>query len=80
MNTLILYTTAGCHLCELADDILQRLAQQHPLTIIATEIGDDDELVERYGIRIPVVQFSDKTELGWPFDQLDIDKKLKQQS
>jgi glutaredoxin len=78
MNTLILYTTAGCHLCELADAILQTLASQYQLTIIPTEIGDDDQLVERYGIRIPVVQFPDNTDIGWPFDQHDIERKLTQ--
>ena len=79
MNTLILYTTAGCHLCELANAILQTLASQYQLAIIATEIGDDDDLVERYGIRIPVVQFADNTDIGWPFDQYDIERKLTQQ-
>jgi len=79
MTTLVLYTTAGCHLCELADLMLQTLAPRHQLTIIATEIGDDDELVERYGIRIPVVQFADNTVISWPFDLYDIEKKLKQQ-
>lgn len=78
MTTLILYTTAGCHLCELADAILQTLARQHQLTIIPTEIGDDDQLVARYGIRIPVVQFPDNSDIGWPFDHQDIEKKLKQ--
>ncbi|MFT7413436.1 MAG: glutaredoxin [Methylophagaceae bacterium] len=79
MTALILYTTTGCHLCELADTLLQTLARHHQLTIIATEIADDDELVQRYGLRIPVVQFPDNTDIGWPFDQHDIEKKLRQQ-
>jgi glutaredoxin len=79
MTTLVLYTTAGCHLCELAEAILKTLASQYPLTIIPTEIGDDDELVARYSIRIPVVQFADNSDIGWPFDQQDIEKRLKQQ-
>lgn len=79
MTTLILYTTAGCHLCDLADAILQSLTHQYQLTIIPTEIGDDDDLVARYGIRIPVVQFPDGSDIGWPFDQLDIEKMLNSQ-
>ena len=75
---VILYTTAGCHLCDLADAILQSLANAHQLNIIHTEIGDNDELVERYGIRIPVLKFSDGSELGWPFEQQDIESKLSQ--
>ena len=79
MTTLTLYTTAGCHLCDLAAGILQALTHQYQLTIVPTEIGDDDELVARYGIRIPVVQFPDNSDIGWPFDQHDIEKKLHQQ-
>tara|TARA_R110002049_G_scaffold152381_5_gene316354 strand:+ start:46 stop:288 length:243 start_codon:yes stop_codon:yes gene_type:complete len=79
MTTLILYTTAGCHLCELADTILQTLSSRYELSIIPTEIGDDDQLVERYGIRIPVVKFPDNSDIGWPFDQYDIETKLTQQ-
>ena len=78
MITLILYTTAGCHLCELANEILQSLAQQHPLNIIHTEIGDDDALVEQYGVSIPVVKFPDNTEINWPFGRHDIEIKLSQ--
>jgi len=70
--TLILYTTAGCHLCELADTILQALN----LTVIKTEIGDDDDLVERYGVHIPVIKFPDRSELSWPFELQDIEHKL----
>lgn len=79
MTTVILYTTAGCHLCELAEAILQTLTRQYQFTIIPTEIGDSEQLVERYGIRIPVVQFADNTDIGWPFDQQDIERKLKRQ-
>lgn len=73
---VVLYTTAGCHLCDRANDILLALPSHYKLEIIATEIGDDDDLVERYGIRIPVVQFSDGSEMGWPFEQVDIETKL----
>ncbi len=79
MTNIILYTTAGCHLCELADRLLQLLAQQYRVNIMASEISDDDQLLARYGIHIPVIQFADKTELTWPFDKADIETKLKQQ-
>ena len=73
---ITLYTTAGCHLCDLADVILLALPTHYQVEITYTEIGDDDELVKQYGIRIPVLQFSDGSEIGWPFEQDDIEKKL----
>ena len=78
MTTLAIYTTAGCHLCELAEAMLNKLSLSHNVTVIPIEIGDDDELVARYGIRIPVVRFSDNTELNWPFEQQDIERKIEQ--
>jgi glutaredoxin len=74
--SLTLYTTAGCHLCELAEDILSLAQANYDLSIKHTEIGDDDDLVGRYGIRIPVIKFPDGSELGWPFELSDIESKL----
>ena len=37
------------------------------IEIEAVEIADSDELVDRYGIRIPVVRTPDEREIGWPF-------------
>ena len=76
MTTLTLYTTAGCHLCQLAETMLQTLSSQRDITINAVEIGDDDNLVERYGVSIPVIKFPNGSEIGWPFEAQDIESKL----
>lgn len=60
-----LFGITCCHLCEEAQAIL------HEMGIAADfiDIADDDELLEKYGIRIPVLQRMDTgAELGWPFD------------
>ena len=64
MRQLILYTTAGCHLCEHAEAILEAAACDYS----AVEIADDLSLMECYGVRIPVVRDEKGRELGWPFD------------
>jgi len=61
---LSLYTTSGCHLCDLAAAILDA---QH-LRYESVDIADDDTLFDRYGIRIPVLVDGKGRELGWPFD------------
>lgn len=66
---LSLFTTAGCHLCEQAAALFPPIAEDVPIDVTAVEIGDDETLVARYGIRIPVVQFEDGEELDWPFDE-----------
>lgn len=34
----------------------------------SVEIADDPQLLERYGVRIPVIRDAAGRELGWPFD------------
>lgn len=64
MRQLVLYTTAGCHLCEHAEAILDVAACNYS----PVDIADDLSLMERYGVRIPVVRDEKGRELGWPFD------------
>jgi len=77
MTRLLLYTTAGCHLCEEAASLLTELTHHQavdaPITIDAIEISTDAALVDAYGIRIPVVKNAEtNVELGWPFDLVDL--------
>jgi glutaredoxin len=76
MMELVLYTTEGCHLCEDAHELLLSVADRQPLQLQLQEIGDDDELVARYGIRIPVVLFPDGSELGWPFTEEQLEQVI----
>tara|TARA_R110002072_G_scaffold298816_2_gene473267 strand:+ start:13518 stop:13853 length:336 start_codon:yes stop_codon:yes gene_type:complete len=84
MNRFVLYSTSACHLCEEAMSILSdlheqmlSLAQNHNISLSGErvfvidefDIAADDELIESFGTRIPVLIFpKDKAELTWPFD------------
>ncbi|MGI9275374.1 MAG: glutaredoxin family protein [Endozoicomonas sp.] len=75
MKQLYLYTTSGCHLCEMAEEILVTLAAEGVIQWLPVEISDSDELVDRYGVHIPVVRSEQHDqEIGWPFSR----QKLKQ--
>jgi glutaredoxin len=68
-----LYGTACCHLCEEAQAILQGMG----IEAEHVDIADDDELLEKYGIRIPVLKRVDTgAELGWPFDAAAVSRFL----
>ena len=78
MHTITLYTTAGCHLCKQAEDMLRQAGQNSTIAWRSSDIADDPVLVERYGIRIPVImRAEDGAELGWPFDQRQLEKFLR---
>jgi len=76
LDRLIFYTTVGCHLCEHAALVLQEFAAQSAapqFEIDEVDISTDENLVELYGIRIPVVKNSaSEKEVGWPFDAEDL--------
>lgn len=64
-----LYGTEFCHLCDKAEAILREAG----VAVTYIDIAEDDELLEKYGVRIPVLRRIDNdTELGWPFDAADV--------
>lgn len=73
MLELSLYGTLGCHLCEVAEQMLAASldfsrVQVELVDIADNSAGDSDQLMERYAIRIPVlVHPASGKELGWPF-------------
>lgn len=52
---VILYSKAGCHLCDEAREHLEELAADHPFELDEVDIRRDDQLFERYRYRIPVI-------------------------
>ena len=72
-TTYVLYGTSACHLCEVAEELLNALNDQGlGLAFEKVDISDSDELFERYGVRIPVLAYPGGDELGWPFTAEDV--------
>ncbi|MFP4138127.1 MAG: glutaredoxin family protein [Halomonas sp.] len=67
MIRLTLYTTLGCHLCTQLEGLLARLARE-PITLERVEISEDERLVARYGVRIPVLADAEGDELDRGFE------------
>ena len=79
---LVLFTTAGCHLCDDAEAILRYCRSFYPQVQWRTvDIAEDAALVERYGLRIPVISIADSAaELNWPFDPGQLMTFIKSQT
>ncbi|MEQ5802630.1 glutaredoxin family protein [Halomonas sp. H10-9-1] len=67
MIRLTLYTTLGCHLCQQLEGLLARLGNA-PVTLERIEISEDDALMARYGVRIPVLMDAAGRELDRGFE------------
>ena len=61
---VLLYMQPDCHLCELAEQMLG----QCDVSWYPVDIESDPELLQKYGIHIPVLYRPDiDRELYWPF-------------
>ncbi|MGB5802828.1 MULTISPECIES: glutaredoxin family protein [Vibrio] len=66
MKLFTLYSTEGCHLCEMAFQLVQQANMAEQVQLV--DIAFDDALFSRYGVTIPVLKYQE-SELSWPFDQ-----------
>ena len=53
--SVTLYGAAGCHLCESARRVIERVRAEVPFELEDVDISGDPELERRYRERIPVV-------------------------
>lgn len=61
--------TSGCHLCDVAERLVRRMAVRHQIQLIKVDIALDDLLMDQYALQIPLIRSEDGQELGWPFDE-----------
>jgi glutaredoxin len=54
-RSLVLLTRAGCHLCVVAAETLQRIAAEAGLVAEERDVDADPALQAEYGDRVPVV-------------------------
>ena len=55
MSEVTLYGKPGCHLCEEALAVVERVRAEHPFELVEVDVTLDPVLHRRYGERIPVV-------------------------
>ncbi|MFB0980946.1 MAG: glutaredoxin family protein [Alteromonadaceae bacterium] len=71
-----LYSSEGCHLCEQALVLIGNVIPDHQIEvidIIDNELEGEQNLVELYGVHIPVLErLSDNHKLFWPFEQSQV--------
>jgi hypothetical protein len=76
MQTLRIYSRQGCHLCELLIEELLPMVRGR----LATEVCDIDsrpDWLERFDVRIPVVEFEDKVISEYPLDRQAVSTLLE---
>ena len=78
MRELELMGTLGCHLCEVAEQLLLHSVDPQYFAVYQVDIADDEQLLARYAQTIPVlVDVESGRELLWPFDLEQLTEFLK---
>jgi hypothetical protein len=67
---VVLYERAGCHLCEEVRVMLDAVLGHRGYERI--DIDTDDELVLRYGFRVPVVSLDEVDRLEAPMSEAEL--------
>jgi len=67
-NVVTLFTRHGCHLCEIAEEILKEMQVELDFDIEKRFIEGDAELIEKYGEQIPVILIDGEHHGFWRID------------
>jgi glutaredoxin len=65
VNRLTLITRAGCHLCEVAEQVLDKIGESWE----RVDVDDSLELIRDYGDRVPVVLLDGVEHDYWRVDE-----------
>jgi glutaredoxin len=57
---VVLFTRAGCHLCDDVHALLAKMQKRHAFSIVTVDVDDDAAAAARYGDRVPVVVIDGK--------------------
>ncbi|MBN9605404.1 MAG: glutaredoxin family protein [Actinomycetales bacterium] len=74
---LTLLGRPGCHLCDEARTVVERVLADHPgLALEERSIDDDPELQDRYAEEIPVLLIDDRVHTIWRVDEARLRRAL----
>ena len=77
-NTRVdIYSRPGCHLCDVAKEVVERVRRQYPFTLQVINIETDPALEAAYGTEIPVVLINGNKAFKYRVDENEFARKVK---
>jgi glutaredoxin len=71
-----LYTRVGCHLCDVAKDVLDQVRRERPFELETVDIDTDPELARLYGEEVPVVAVDGRKAFKYRVDAAALRERL----
>lgn len=71
-----IYSRPGCHLCDEAKELVERVRQRFPFALRVINIEEDAALETAYGAEIPVVFINGHKAFKYHVDEAELEKKV----
>jgi glutaredoxin len=75
--SVVLYGRPGCHLCEQAQEVLERVQGRVPFSLREVDIDSDEELFKRYLELIPVIEIDGAKAFELFVDEAQLERLLR---
>ena len=72
-----IYSRPGCHLCDDAKEVVERVQRRFPFSLRVVNIEMDPELEKAYGEQIPVVFINGNKAFKYHVDERELEQKVK---
>jgi glutaredoxin len=72
-----IYSRPGCHLCDEAKEVIERVRLRYPFSLRMVDIGTDAKLEREYGEQIPVVFINGNKAFKFRVDEKELLQKVK---
>ncbi len=73
---VVLYGRPGCHLCDEARAVLERIRAELPFALVERDIESDDALLKAYLERIPVIVLDGEELFDFFVDEAELRRRL----
>ena len=77
MTEVTIHVREGCHLCDDALVVIERLRGEHAFSLQVVDIESDDRLHARYLERIPVIALAGEELYDFVIDEPDLSRRLR---
>ena len=76
MKKVTVYSRTGCHLCEIAIDLINSVKGSDNFSLEIILIDNDSELQKEYGEQVPVILIDEKVHDYWRVDLIRFTKAI----
>ena len=71
-----LYTRKGCHLCDVAKDVILRVGMRRSFELKVIDVDTSSALQEKFGLEVPVIFVGGRKHAKYRLDEQAFEERL----